>query len=224
MKMDKNSPTRFLIAVMLLVFGSSVLAETLIRYEAKPGSKVRIEGTSTLHAWEVEGQMVGGWMDIEPAFQDDPTLKTVSSLNTTEKNPKVSVRIPVRSLRSGKKLMDDVMHEAMKQKQHPFLEYNLMEMVLKEDPESAGSPAVFNTKGELTVAGVKKEVPMDVTMERLENNRLKFTGTVPIKMSDFGISPPAPRVALGLIRTGDDVTVSVEWITELRANSAQAVP
>jgi hypothetical protein len=42
---------------------------------------------------------------------------------------------------------------------------------------------------------------------------LKFSGTTALKMTDFGIQPPAPSLALGLIKTGDDVKITFEWLT-----------
>jgi hypothetical protein len=32
-------------------------------------------------------------------------------------------------------------------------------------------------------------------------------------MTSFGIKPPAPKLALGLIHTDDDVKVTFEWLT-----------
>jgi hypothetical protein len=34
---------------------------------------------------------------------------------------------------------------------------------------------------------------------------------VALKMTDFKIQPPAPKVALGLIKTGDDVKLKFQW-------------
>jgi hypothetical protein len=34
-----------------------------------------------------------------------------------------------------------------------------------------------------------------------------------LKMTDFGIQPPSPAVALGLIKTADEVTINFEWKT-----------
>ena len=34
-----------------------------------------------------------------------------------------------------------------------------------------------------------------------------------VKMTSFGIQPPAPKIALGLISTGDDVKIAFEWNT-----------
>jgi hypothetical protein len=34
-----------------------------------------------------------------------------------------------------------------------------------------------------------------------------------MKMTDFKIEPPAPKIALGAIKTGDEITISFEWMT-----------
>jgi len=38
---------------------------------------------------------------------------------------------------------------------------------------------------------------MAVTIERVEKNKLKVTEATALKMTDFGISPPAPDIGLG---------------------------
>jgi hypothetical protein len=44
-------------------------------------------------------------------------------------------------------------------------------------------------------------------------------------MTEFGIKPPAPAIGLGLIKTGDDVKITFEWMTarkeEKKTASAQ---
>jgi hypothetical protein len=32
-------------------------------------------------------------------------------------------------------------------------------------------------------------------------------------MTSYGIEPPAPKIGMGLITTGDDVTITFEWST-----------
>ena len=46
----------------LLLLGLSLQAAELTRFNAKPGNlKMRIEGTSTIHDWQVEGSIIGGY-------------------------------------------------------------------------------------------------------------------------------------------------------------------
>ena len=68
--------------------------------------------------------------------------------------------------------------------------------------------------GALTVAGVTKTNTMAVTIEKLEGSKLKVTGKTALKMTEFGISPPAPDIGLGLIKTSDDVQLTFTWVAE----------
>ena len=207
------------------IAASAVLAATLslasaetVRYDARPGSKLKLDGTSTIHDWTVESGIIGGYMELDSNFPIDPA-EANADLKVT---PKVEVTIPVRSLKSGKSLMDEVMHDAMKVKDYPKIEYALKEMKLKDPNRKAGSPLEFDTKGDLTVAGVKKPIDMVVTLAKTADGKLKATGTKTVKMTDYGISPPSPKVALGFIKTADDVKISFEWVTAKKEDKKTA--
>lgn len=197
-------------AALLLAFSVQTrAADAWVRYgAAQAGSKVKIDGTSTVHDWTVEGSLIGGYVEFDPAF--DPANPKPGKVGC-----RTSVIIPVRQLKSSKggAPMDNVMYDAMKQRQFPRIEYSVTEMTLKEAPKSAGDPVAFDTVGDLAVAGMTNKVNMPVTMHRLEGNQLKFSGAVTIKMTSFGIQPPAPKIAGGLISTGDEVKLSFEWVT-----------
>jgi polyisoprenoid-binding protein YceI len=96
--------------------------------------------------------------------------------------------------------------------QHKTITYKLTALTLKTDPPGPNGPAEYNSKGDLTVSGVTKPIEMPVTIERIEGGKLKIKGGIPLKMTDFQIKPPAPTLAMGLIKTGDDVKISFEWI------------
>jgi polyisoprenoid-binding protein YceI len=189
-------------------------AEDWTRYNAQPtGSKVRIEGTSIIHDWAMDGQIIGGYVELDSTFDSSPKPGKVSA--------RAQVTIPVRSLKSDKASMDSVMQQAMKQDVYPKIEYRLTEMSLKEAPKSPEGPYQFDTKGELTIAGVTNKIAMPVTMERIDKTKLKFIGSTPIKMTDYGVTPPAPKIALGLVKTGNDVKITFEWIAAQRAQTAK---
>lgn len=187
-------------------------ADDWIRYTAQPaGSLIKIDGTSTIHDWSVDSKMVGGYIEFDPAFSlDHPSPGKV--------NARVAVLIPVRQLRSDKTAMDTIMYESMKEKDHRRIDYRLTEMTLKEAPKSADAPMLFETKGELVVAGVTNVIQMPVTMTRVEKDKLKFAGSTTVKMTNFGIQPPTK---LGLFSTGDDVKLTFEWLTARKDLSAK---
>src|SRR4030095_7357154 len=181
-------------AVFLLTAGTLYAAENMVRYVAQPESKLRIEGTSTMHDWTVETTVLGGFLEADSSFASNV-------IPGAKMKPKVEVTIPVRQIKSDKKAMDNVMYEAMKQKEHPAIKYRLTEMALKEQPSAPNGPYLFDTKGELTVSGVTATHEMVVAMEKLEANKSKYSGTNSLKMTHFGIKPPSPALALGLIKT-----------------------
>jgi len=202
-------------------------ADGWIKYAARPGCLVTIDGTSTIHDWTTKGAIIGGSFEVEPEFLTDKTLKSVKSLTTKEANPKVQVKIPVKSLKSqvllGASKMDEVMQEAMRMKDNPDILYALKEMIVKGDVPASGSPVKFDTKGELTISGVTNTVDIEVTMTRVADDRIKFSGSKVLKMTDYKVPPPAPNI-LGMspIKTGDEVTIKFDWLLGLQKTDATA--
>ena len=178
-------------------------AENWVRYDALPGgSKAKLDGTSTAHDWTVESRLIAGYVEFESGFNlEQPAPGKV--------NARCVVSIPARQLKSDSTRMDTVMYEHIKQKDHPRIEYRLTEMTLKEAPKSADAPVVFDSSGELTVAGVTNKIQMPVSMTRVGKDKLKFTGSTAVKMTSFGIQPPT---LVGILSTVDDVKISFEWL------------
>lgn len=200
------------LGLSLAFLTSEGLAQSVVRYKAVPNaSKVKVDGTSTIHDWTMEGVIIGGWFDFDPAYSLNPAAEKAPDLAA---KPAAEVTIPVQSIKSGKKRMDEVMLEAMKQPQHPRITFKLAEIKPSAKERKAGSPLLFDAKGDLTIGGVSKTVEMPVTIEKLDANRLKIVGSAPVKMTQHGLTPPAPNIALGLIKVGDDVKVSFEWIVQ----------
>jgi len=199
--------SKALICASALFAAGPVLSAAAVRYAPVPNSStLRIDGTSTIHDWHAETPTIGGFMELEATFADGKSAPTGVK-------PNIEVKIPVRSLKSsGGKRMDAVMQEHMKFEQFKTIEYKVLELTPK-----AGAAGQYEAKGALTLAGVTKTNMMPVTIERVDG-KLKVTGTTAVKMTDHGIKPPAPEIAgISLIRTGDEVKLKFEWVTEPKA-------
>jgi len=196
------------ITALALAFAASAYAQDLTKFESKPGTKIKMDGTSNIHDWIVESFIVKGTLELDSAFVTKPTEAKPGKIPA-----KVEATIPVRSLRSTKsKAMDDRMYQAMKMTQFPQIEYRLTELTLKETPKSANGPYAFESKGDLTVSGVTNKVSFPVTMTRSDKT-MKTTGSTTVKMTSFGITPPALDLLIGAIRTGDEVKITFDWVT-----------
>ncbi len=205
---------------LLLWLAPPVMAADLVKYSASPtGSSMKIEGTSTLHDWTMVSTLVGGTLEIGSQVDLDPAKTTLPGLDGDEVPIKAKTSITVRSLKSHATAMDNVCQDAMDAKQFPRIEYQLTKLALKKTEHKVGAPWEFMSLGELAIHGVTNKVIMPVTLERLDDARLRVKGAVPLKMTTFGVKPPSPAIGLGAIKTGDDVKLSFEWLVVKKADA-----
>jgi polyisoprenoid-binding protein YceI len=187
-------------AIALLLFLAAVAAAD--RYTPATGSFVRIEGTSTLHDWKMEGATIGGSVTAPP----------IEQWTNATPGTEASISIPVTSIKSEHAKMDKLMAGALKVGANPMIRYQLTNAVLAQP----GTAFVLDTRGKLTIAGVTRDVDMQITGKRNANDTYTLTGQLPIRMSDYGIK--APTAMLGTIKTGNDVKVTFRWVVEAPKN------
>lgn len=185
-------------AIALLVFIGGVAAAD--RYTPATGSFVRIEGTSTLHDWKMEGTTIQGTITAPP----------IEQWTNGTKQSEVSVAIPVTSIKSEHAKMDKLMAEALKAGANPTIRYELTSATLA----NPGASFLLDTRGKLTIAGVTRDVAMQITGAPDSGGKYALTGQLPIRMSDYGIKPPTAM--MGTIKTGNDVKVTFRWIVEAK--------
>ena len=203
------------LAVAGLLLAAPLSAQTMVTYNATPpgqGTLMAIDGTSSIHAWTMEGRLIAGKMELDAKVEIDVSKDAVTGLDNGKLPAKVEARVPVRSLKSQYAKMDEIMQEHMEEKTFKNIEYRLKELVYKKTDRKAGAPFEFESKGSLIVHGVTNEITMPVKIENIGKDKLKISGTQPLKMTDFKVKPPAPTLGLGAIKTGDDIKVRFDWV------------
>jgi polyisoprenoid-binding protein YceI len=208
------------LAVLMLSFGAIMPAGAQTVYSSQPNaSSVKVDGTSTEHDWEMEGKLIGGTVEFGPGVKLDASQTSIAGLNNGNVPVKVHAIIPVQSIHSKAEHMPDVMDHLMQEhlKADDFgrIEYKLTEMTFK-GPHAAGQPFAFNTTGELSIAGVTNKVSFPATIELTDANKIKINATVPLKMTSYKIDPPAPKIAAGLFKCGDDIKITIDWTLKER--------
>ncbi|MBN2506452.1 MAG: YceI family protein [Verrucomicrobia bacterium] len=199
MKTDSMLNLRILLALATMALAAQLNAQ-LTRYEQTlpgKGSKCQINGTSSIHDWKMETPIIAGAFEADPnALQGAADGKVAAT---------ASVRIPVRTLKSYNAKMDEVYKQHMEEAKFKNITYKLKELTAKKGE--------LSSLGDLTVHGVTKPVSIPVKIASAADNMLKISGTTKLKMSDFGVTPPNPKIAgLGEIVTGDEITVEFEWV------------
>ena len=185
--------------ILTLISFTVILSAQAEVFRAKfGGSKLTINGDSSVHKWKVETKVVGGFLQV------DPTALT----GTGKVEAKGKVIIPVRQLKSGKKRMDEVMHAAMNEKKHKLIDFTLAGLNVKS---VKGGVANCTSNGSIKINGKTKPLTMNITIAS-KGDQLAVTGSALLKMTDFGITPPSPKLPTGNIVTKDEVNISFEWV------------
>jgi len=113
------------------------------------------------------------------------------------------IAIPSASLSSPKAGLDKNMWKALKTDKFDTITFALKRL------EPGAAPNAFKAVGTLRIAGVEREVALNVITER-RNDTLAVRGTLALLMTDYGIQPPTAM--LGMLKTDPKVTVSFETV------------
>ena len=179
----------------------SLMGLTLHAQEAslvKSVSTLEILGTSTIHDWVITCEGFTGTGQI--AISDNK-LEGINNLKVT---------IPVKGLDSGKGMMDDKTYEALKEEDHPYINYNLTE--IKSITAKGSNTHILAAKGKLTIAGVTRDIAHNVNATILEN-KAQFSGEYTLDMTAYSVEPPTAM--MGSIKTGKEVTIKFKVTYQL---------
>jgi len=155
------------------------------------GSRVWVEGTSTLHDWSCEAGQINGNIAAEPTTD---RLTAISA---------VTVTIPVSSIDCDNGTMNGKLRDALEGAAN-------VSFTLASAQVGSVNNGIFaiRASGSLSIAGVTQTMNISATGRALGNGRFQITGTIPFPLSQFGVDPPTAM--LGTIRTRDNVTVGFD--------------
>ena len=178
----KTTLTRSMLLVGLLAIGTWVSAQVLTF--SSQNTSIEINGTSNLHDWKSKTTQVKGRL----MFADNDQLKTLN------------VEIPVKSIKSGEKLMDSKTYETLKADKNPNISFRMTDVA---GLQRTGNTLQLTVNGNLSIAGTTKKVQLKASGKTNAGGIYTFTGSINLKMTDFGMKPPT--ALLGTMKVGDQV-------------------
>lgn len=161
------------------------------------GGSLKLEGTSTLHPWSASTKDLRGSFRLKA----DAPAGDVASLVRSGAVESFELSIPVQSLKSGEGGLDDNMYKALKAEKNPSIVFRMSSYQVTP---GAGGALKATLNGQLRVAGVARPVAIDLDAQPTAHG-LRVTGSKVLSMKDFDVK--APVLMLGMIKTGDTVTV-----------------
>src|SRR5258708_29018686 len=178
-------------------------------------ARVRVEGTSNIDNWQVESSSLQGFLELGLEFAFQRNLKA----NPGPIEARARIELGVFSLKSVEKdgkpfsnKMDEIMYEKLLAEAHPRIVYRLKSLVLREAAQDEEAPFLLESTGDFSIAGITNQVSLPVKLWSLDNKHLRISGSTSVRMTDFGIKPPALKIALGAIKTEDEVKIAFECV------------
>ncbi|HVD60866.1 MAG TPA: YceI family protein [Gemmatimonadaceae bacterium] len=199
----------------LLLTGSSASGQekvATLRLPVRADSRLWLEGTSNVKGWTCKATAMEALVAV-----DASSVGSGDDAIVARSLRGVDVIVPVRMLKCGDRHMEANMYDALKAPKLPEMSYIIADFEIKP---AQGDDLAVTAIGKMSVAGVERAVSMTVKTERLPDGTRRARGTVPIKMTDFGIVPPRPW--FGVLRTADKVLVQFEiYVSPQALASAQ---
>jgi polyisoprenoid-binding protein YceI len=180
------------IALVATAFSPLILAQTY-KINNSDSNNLVLSGTAPLHDWTMAAHTLSGTAQF--TFGPNETkLQSVGSF---------IISVPVHNLRSDNSGMDHDAYTALKANQYPSIVFKLNSVeVLPNKPNNYQVKAT----GNLTIAGVTRNINMNVYCEVNSDNTIAVTGSETLKMTDYQIDPPSKL--FGILKAGDWVTIN----------------
>ncbi len=182
----------FFIGLFISVINISLRAQVALTLKSNE-SVLSVEGTSTLHDWEMNVEQMEG----------NILISSIDKIESIQQGGEISFK--VKSLVSEHSLMNKKAYSALNEDKYPIIKGRIIRVF-----SVAG---VQKVELELSTAGVTKVITSNFKSSRLNNNQIKVNGYFDFKLTDFDIDPPV--ALMGTIKTGDAVKVKYSLVFEV---------
>lgn len=167
-----------------------------IKYETVKSVNFTVNGTSTLHDWEMKGS--GGKCSAILDFDSPGKLSGLKD---------VSFSFPAKLLKSGKDAMDGNAYKALKTDKHPNITGSFSN-AKATTTDNINYKIIATIK--LQIAGFTKDVPVSADGKLNKDGSLTIKGEKKIDMKEFKVDPPS--FMFGSVKTGKDIVVKFDLI------------
>jgi len=197
--MKKNFKQALIItAICVLGFSSMLQAQSIYQINDSKDIDMKLSGTSTLHKWSMDAKTFSGNADFGFKSGNATGLSSIKSLTFS---------LAVADLKSGESGLDKNAYKALNTKEYKDIDYKLLSATITSEGENK---FLIKAHGNLTIAGVTKEVVMDVHCVVNKNGNITCTGSKILNMTDYAVKPP--KFMLGAMKTGDAITLDFKLV------------
>lgn len=219
--------TRTFIPLLLLLTtvvsaGSAGAAETT-RLVAGTSSQLVLEGSSNVAAWRCRGTTLDGRMEVAaPLSHINSVIDRVEDGDIGRwmanpaaarfPEPSFQLSIPVLTLRCGNGKMERDMYRALRSQAHPNIDFQFVKLIGGVNHDIDRGTYSAKIAGVLSLAGTTRDITVEVEARRVSRDRFRLRAKLPLRMTDFRITPPT--ALFGAIKASNDLTVSFDLVLQ----------
>jgi hypothetical protein len=190
-----------------------------------PRSSLVLSGSSNVTGWRCTGTMLEGRMDVAAPVEKvnevidriedgdiGPWMSNPSAGRFPQ--PRFDLTIPIASLRcTGGRPMEKDMTRALKSDRTPAITFRFAGLRSGITHHIDEKEFEATIAGQLSLAGVTREISFPVTARRLSRSQFRLTANMPVRMTDFGVAPPT--ALFGVIKAGNELSVRLDLTMEV---------
>jgi len=181
-------PQNFKLGLFITILSIVQLQAQSLKIDPKTFN-MTINGTTNVHDFQSKVTQVNGEIVLTGTKQVQSLL----------------ISIPVKSIKSGEKLMDTKTYEAFNIEKYPNITFKLSEVNSLQIGNEEINVAIT---GDLTMAGVTKKIALKSNGKITKSGLYQFKGSIGLKMTDFKMKPPTAM--LGVMKVGDAITLKFD--------------
>lgn len=181
-------PQNFVLGLFITILSIVQLQAQSLKIDPKTFN-MTINGTTNVHDFQSKVTQVNGEIILTGTKQVQSLL----------------ISIPVKSIKSGEKLMDTKTYEAFNVDKYPNITFKLSEVNSLQIGNEEINVAIT---GDLTMAGVTRKIALKSSGKITKSGLYQFKGSIGLKMTDFKMKPPTAM--LGVMKVGDAITLKFD--------------
>ncbi|HET7435439.1 MAG TPA: YceI family protein [Thermoanaerobaculia bacterium] len=209
--------------LLVALMAPSARGEETTRLFAGAPSRLVLEGSSNLAPWHCSGTTLDGTMQVAaPLAQINSVIDRIEDGNIGVfmnnpaagrfPQPTFQLKIPVTTLRCGNRQMEKDMYRALRADDFPSIEFRFTQLAGAIDHDIDAGLYRTRINGVLALAGATRNIAVAVEAQRLAPNRFRLRARLPLRMTDFRITPPT--ALFGMVKAKDDLYVSFDLVLQ----------
>ena len=205
------------ILLLALLAAVPLRSDDTTRLGPGAASRLVLEGSSNVAAWRCRGTTVDARMEVAAPLADiNHAIDRIEDGDVARwkgfPRPTFQMRVPVHTLHCGNGRMERDMYRALRADAHPAIEFRFHELVGAVTHDIDGGRYHAKIAGALSLAGETRRIAIDVVAQRVDRGRFRLKATLPLRMTDFRVTPPT--ALFGAIKARDELVVKFDLILE----------